>query len=153
MYHQSCAASIAVLCLSQSVCLTLCDPMDCSLLGSSVHGILHANTLEWVASPLSSSSSRPRHPTRVCWIAGKYFISWATREAHSICYVPVCWPFSQTLQVTALSLSLEAHRYLFHMTSSMIFLEPQSTKSLPHLMAAFTPHVFRFGWSVCLFSF
>ena len=32
-------------------CLTLCDPMDYSLLGSSVHGILHARILEWVAMP------------------------------------------------------------------------------------------------------
>ena len=31
------------------LCLTLCDPMDCSLLGSSVHGILQARILEWVA--------------------------------------------------------------------------------------------------------
>ena len=35
-------------------CLTLCDPMDCSLLGSSVHGILQARILEWVAISFSS---------------------------------------------------------------------------------------------------
>ena len=34
-------------------CLTLCDPMDCSLLGSSVHGILQARILEWVGMPTS----------------------------------------------------------------------------------------------------
>ena len=33
------------------VCLTLCDPTDCSLPGSSVHGVLHARILEWVAIP------------------------------------------------------------------------------------------------------
>ena len=32
-------------------CMTLCDPMDCSPLGSSVHGILQARILEWVATP------------------------------------------------------------------------------------------------------
>ena len=37
-------------------CLTLCDPMDCSLPGSSVHGILQARILEWVASPFSRAS-------------------------------------------------------------------------------------------------
>ena len=42
------------------LCLTLCDPMDCSLLGSSVHGILQANILEWVAMPSSRGSSEPR---------------------------------------------------------------------------------------------
>ena len=38
-------------------CLTLCDPMDCSLSGSSVHGILQARILEWVAVPFSRGSS------------------------------------------------------------------------------------------------
>ena len=41
-------------------CLTLCDPMDYSLPGSSVHGILQAKILEWVAMPSSRGSSRPR---------------------------------------------------------------------------------------------
>ena len=41
-------------------CLILCDPMDCSPPGSSVHGILHARTLEWVAIPFSRGSSQPR---------------------------------------------------------------------------------------------
>ena len=41
-------------------CLTLCDPMDCSLPGSSVHGILQAKILEWVAIPFSRGSSQPR---------------------------------------------------------------------------------------------
>ena len=41
-------------------CPTLCDPMDCSLLGSTVHGILQARILEWVAMPSSRESSGPR---------------------------------------------------------------------------------------------
>ena len=41
-------------------CLTLGDPMDCSLPGSSVHGILQAIILEWVAMPSSRGSSQPR---------------------------------------------------------------------------------------------
>ena len=41
-------------------CLTLCDPMDHSLLGSSVHGILQARILEWVAMPFSRGSSQPK---------------------------------------------------------------------------------------------
>jgi len=40
------------------LCLTLNDPMDCSLPGSSVHGILQARVLEWVAIAFSKSSSR-----------------------------------------------------------------------------------------------
>ena len=42
------------------LCLTLCDPLDCSLSGSSVHAILQARTLEWVAVPFSGGSSQHR---------------------------------------------------------------------------------------------
>ena len=41
-------------------CPTLCDPMDCSLLGSSVHGIIQARILKWVAIPFSRESSQLR---------------------------------------------------------------------------------------------
>ena len=41
-------------------CLTLCDPMDCSLSGSSVHGIFQARILEWGAISFSRGPSRPR---------------------------------------------------------------------------------------------
>ena len=54
-------------------CLTLCDPMDCRLPGSSVHGILQARTLEWVAIPFSRVSSQPRDPAWVSCIAGRFF--------------------------------------------------------------------------------
>ena len=55
------------------LCLTLCDPMDCSLPGSSLHGIPQARTLEWVAISFSRGSSRPRDRTRVSRIAGRCF--------------------------------------------------------------------------------
>ena len=42
-------------------CPTLCDPMDCSLPGSSLDGILQASVLEWVATPSSRGSPQPRH--------------------------------------------------------------------------------------------
>ena len=63
-------------------CLTLCDPMDCSLLGSSVHGIFQARILEWVAISFSRGSSNTREWTWVSRIAGRFFTIWATREAH-----------------------------------------------------------------------
>ena len=44
---------------------TLCDPMDCSLSGSSVHGIFQARVLEWIAISFSRGSSRPRNRTQV----------------------------------------------------------------------------------------
>ena len=62
-------------------CLTLCDPMDCSLPGSSVHGIFQATVLEWVAIFFSRGASQPRDQTRVSRTAGRRFTLWATREA------------------------------------------------------------------------
>ena len=47
------------------LCLTLCNPMDCSLLGSFVHGILQARILEFVAVSSSRGSSQPRDRTSV----------------------------------------------------------------------------------------
>ena len=64
-------------------CLTLCDPMDCSPPGSSVHGILQARILEWVAIPFSRVSSQCRGWNRFPMspaLAGRFFTIWATRE-------------------------------------------------------------------------
>ena len=55
--------------------------MDCSPLGSYVHGILQARILDWVAIPFSRGSSRPRDWTLVSCTAGTFFTVWATREA------------------------------------------------------------------------
>ena len=65
-------------------CLTLCDPMDCSPPGFSVHGILQARILEWVAICFSRGSSWPRDQTQVSCIAGRFFTIWATREPPSL---------------------------------------------------------------------
>ena len=54
-------------------CLTLCDPMDCSLPGSPVHGIFQARILEWGAISFSSGSSQPRDQSRVSCIVGRRF--------------------------------------------------------------------------------
>ena len=71
------------LCLVTQSCLILCDPMDCSPLGSSVHGILQARILEWIAMSSSRGSSQPRDRTQVSCIAGGFFTIWATREGQS----------------------------------------------------------------------
>ena len=62
-------------------CPTLCDPMDCSPPGSSVHEIFQARILEWVAISFSRGSSQPRDWTWVSCTAGRFFTNWATREA------------------------------------------------------------------------
>ena len=55
-------------------CRTLCDPMDCSLGGSSVHGIFQARVLEWVAIAFPrGSSQQPEDRTEVSRIAGRCF--------------------------------------------------------------------------------
>ena len=69
-----------VLVLVAQLCPTLCDSVDCSPPGSSVHGILQARMLEWVAIPFSRGSSWLRDRTLVSCIAGRFFIAWATRE-------------------------------------------------------------------------
>ena len=62
-------------------CLTLCELMDCSLPGSSVHGIFQARILEQVAISFFRGSSQLRDQTRVSCAARRLFTFWATREA------------------------------------------------------------------------
>ena len=73
--NQGCVSMCVLL---AQLCLTLCNPMDCSPPGSPVPGTLQARIMEWVAISLSS---QPRDGTRVSRIAGRFFTSWATREA------------------------------------------------------------------------
>ena len=65
------------------LCLTLCDPMECSTPGFSLHGILQASILEWVAIPFSRGSSWPRDQTQVSCVAGRFFTVLAIREAQT----------------------------------------------------------------------
>ena len=62
-------------------CPTLYNPVDCNLPGFSIHGILQARILEWVAIPFSRGSSQFRDWTQVSHIAGKFFTKFDTREA------------------------------------------------------------------------
>ena len=75
-----------LVCISHSVLSTLCDPMGCSLPGSSVHGILQARILEWVAISSSRGSSWSRDQIQVSCIAGKLFTIWATGEVYNAVY-------------------------------------------------------------------
>ena len=62
---------------------SLCSPMDCSPPGSSVHGILQARILEWIAMPSSRASSQPRDSTHVSYISciGRHFCIFSTTIA------------------------------------------------------------------------
>ena len=75
-------------CLVVKLFQPFCDPVDCSLPGSSVHGILQARILECVAIFFPCESFWPRHRTHVSCIGMWILYHWATREAHV--YVNIC---------------------------------------------------------------
>ena len=66
---------------SHSVMPDFCDPMGYGPPGSSARGIFQARILEQVAISFSRRSSQPRDQTQVSCIAGRFFTTWATREA------------------------------------------------------------------------
>ena len=66
------------------LCPTLCNLVDCSPPGSSIHGIFQARILEWVAISFSRGSSRPRDWTQVYCTGGRRFTVWATREVPTL---------------------------------------------------------------------
>ena len=67
-------------CLVVQLCLTLCDPMHCNPPEYSVHGILQARILGWVAISFSRGSSQPTHRTWVSCIGRRILYHWATRK-------------------------------------------------------------------------
>ena len=66
-----CIIGVCTLCVH--LCLTLCDSVDCSPPGSSVHGILQAKILVWVAIPFLRGSSQPKDQSWVSCTAGGFF--------------------------------------------------------------------------------
>ena len=81
--HEPISAESVKVLVTQSY-LTFFKPMDGSLPGSSVLGILQARVLEWVTIPFSRGSSQPRDRTQVFHTRGRFFTIWATREAQSV---------------------------------------------------------------------
>ena len=75
---------VCVCVLNWSVVHDFCDPIDCSLPGFSLHGILQARILEWVAISFSRGSSQPKNQTEFSCIAGRFFTDWTMREATRI---------------------------------------------------------------------
>ena len=70
--------------LVAQLCPTVCDPMVCGPPGYSVHGILQARILEWVAMPFSRGSSWSRDRAWVPCIASRFFTIWAVKEYHLV---------------------------------------------------------------------
>ena len=75
------------------LCPTSCDSMDCNLPGSSVHRILQARILEWVAFPFSKRSSQPRDRTQVSHITGGFFTT--SHQGSTRILVWEAYPFSR----------------------------------------------------------
>ena len=88
--------------LVAQLCLTLCNPMDYSLPGSSVNEISQARILEWVAISFSRVSSQPRNWTQISCIAGRFFTNWANLL---ICTLHIM-PFSGFLKPYATNYSV-----------------------------------------------
>ena len=108
------------LCEVAQSCLTLCNPMDCSLPGSFIHGVFQARVLEWVAISFSRESSQPRIWTRVSCIAGRFFTDWAMKEAHSLC-LSTCYPHVLSLLMLTLITWL---RYYLSALSTVMYSYP-----------------------------
>ena len=99
-------------------CLTLCDPVDCSPPGSSVHGILQARTLECIAIFFSRGSSWPRDWTQVSCIAGRRLNLWATSKYKSKLQWDTTshkseWPSSNCLQTMNAGEGVEKREHLY----------------------------------------
>ena len=99
-----------VIAKSLQSCLTLCDPIDCRLPGSSVHGILQTKILEWVTMPSSRRSSPPRDWTHdvscIYDIAGGFFITESPGKPIYV-YVCVCVCLPATCETRVRSLGWE----------------------------------------------
>ena len=67
--------------LAAQLCSTFCNPVDCNLPSFSIHGILQARILDWVAISFSRGSSWPRNQTWISSIADRFFTDWDMREA------------------------------------------------------------------------
>ena len=97
------------------LCLTLCDPTDCSPPGSSIHRIFQATILEQVAISFSRGSSQARDQTSVSHVAGRLFTTWATRETtYKNTRYPVKCKFQIIISISAwdvLILKIIIHAY------------------------------------------
>ena len=98
---------------------TLCNPMNCSQPGSSVHGISQVRILEWIAISFSRGSSQPWDQTWVSCIAGSFFTIWATREA------PKCSPSLWLLSFHSLHSVLSEQTFFWLHSTAYGILAPQ----------------------------
>ena len=104
--------------------------MDCSLAGSSVHGILQTRLLEWVAIPFSRGSSQPSDQTQVSCTAGSFLTIWATREACVVVLNSRSVLFSRSVVSNSVTPRTAAHQASLSFTISRSLLKLISIKSV-----------------------
>ena len=73
---------------SLQLCPTLCDPVDCGPPGSSIHGVLQARILVWVAMPSFRGSFQPKDWTHVSFVAGRLFTTESLGTPKLVSYTP-----------------------------------------------------------------
>ena len=100
----------------------LCDPVDCSLPHSSVHGILQARILEWFAMPSSRRSSRPRDRTQLSCTAGRLFTTEPPYTSVKYVYVNPNFPINSTFLSP-----LGVHTFVPHICVSIYALQIRSS--------------------------
>ena len=102
-------------------CVQLCEPVDCSPPGSSVHGILHGRILEWVAMPSSKESSPPKDPIWVSYIsciADRFFTAESLGKSS---YLP--WVWTRKLSINC---SIATYNYILNQVFSICAIMPLS---------------------------
>ena len=99
-------------CLVTKSCPTLCDPVDYSPSGSSVHGVLQARILEWIVMSSSGGSSLPGDWTHVSCLAGRFFTTEALGNH----------PHTLTFLSLSLSLSLYIYIYIYTHTHTHTYI-------------------------------
>ena len=120
-------------------CLTLCNPMNCSLPGYSVHGIVQSRILEWVDIPFSRGSFQPRDQTQISCITARFFTIWATREVQSNPNIPlivekfVAYSQNTTQQQKWMNYSYAQHRRIV----KTIFWEKRQTQKITYMLIPF----------------
>ena len=120
---------------SSQSCPTLCNPIDCSLTGSSVHGIHQARILEWVAIPFSRGSSQRRDQTCVPYVS---------RIGRRILYVLFTPSATWTASTNAASFSSSSRRAAFYFPLMLPTQAgtPARWRQMPHVVPEFCGKAF-----------
>ena len=131
-----------------------CNPMDCSLPGSSVHGDFQARILKWLSISFSRGSSQPRGQTHVSCIGRWILYHWATRKTQ-------VWAFSQFSSVAQSCPTCDpmdcsvpgfpVHHQLPEVTQTLVHRVSDAKKS-SHLLSSSSPPAFNLSQNQGLFK-